>query len=201
MRERREVARRADAALRRDERHGVAVEQRLERVDDLRPNARIAAAEAEQLEQDHQPRDVARQRVAETGAVRQDQVGLELGQAVVGNARVGEQAEAGVDAIDRLARGDDALDRGGGGGDALHRRVVERAAAPEPELAELVERDVFRIELQQVSPSCSPAKAGVQSYSMNTARSAAWAPAFAGERSGIIGKSSPCSRAQSIAIS
>ena len=90
MRERGEVARRADAALARDHRHRVAVEQALERVDDQRPDARIAAAEAEQFQDDHQPDDVARQRLAEAGAVRQDQIALQLGQPVVGNAGVGE---------------------------------------------------------------------------------------------------------------
>ena len=75
----------------------------------------MAAAKAEQLEDDHQPRDVARQRVAEARAVRQDEVALQLGEAVVGDAGVGEEAETGVHAVDRLAPGDDPLDRGGGG--------------------------------------------------------------------------------------
>ena len=121
VRERREVAAGADAALRRDQRHGVGVEQPLQRLDHERPNARMAAAEPEQLQDDHQPRHVARQRIAEAGAVRQDQVGLQLGQAFGRDARVGEQAEAGVDAIDGLAAGDDALDR--------RRRSRRRAAS------------------------------------------------------------------------
>ena len=44
----------------------------------------MAAAEPEQLQDDHQSGDVARQRVAQAGAVRQDQIGLKLGQPVVG---------------------------------------------------------------------------------------------------------------------
>jgi hypothetical protein len=42
-----------------------------------------AAPEAEQLQHDHQPRDMPRQRLAEPAAVRQDQVALQLGQALV----------------------------------------------------------------------------------------------------------------------
>ena len=80
MGERGEVARRADAALRRDHRHGVAIEQGLERVDHDAADARMAAAEPEQLQHDHQPDDMARQRVAEPAAVRQDQVALQFGQ-------------------------------------------------------------------------------------------------------------------------
>ena len=142
--------------------------KRLERLDHQRPNAGMAAAEAEQLEHDHQPRDVARQRLAEARAVRQDQVGLQLGEPVVGNARVGEQAEAGVDAVDRLAAGDDALDRGGGVGDALHRASSRRAARARPD-AGAASRDRLPGRIELHAPT--------------------------------IGRSSPCSCAQSIAMS
>src|SRR5204863_1408584 len=57
--------------------------------------------------------------IAEAAAVRQDQIGLQLGQPVVGNARLREQAEAGVDAVDRAASGDDSAD-------ILRRRVDRR---------------------------------------------------------------------------
>ena len=117
VRERGEVARGADAALRRDDRHGVGVEQMLERVDDGAADPAVAAAEADQLEQDHHADGVARERVAEAAAVAEDQVALELAKLVGGDAGLGEQAEAGVDAVDGLAAGDDAVDRGGGGVD------------------------------------------------------------------------------------
>src|SRR5215208_3470713 len=101
----------------------------------------MATAEAEQLEDDHQSRDVTRQRFPEAGAVRQDQVGLEFGKAIIGNASVREQAEASVDAIDGLARGDDAIDRNGSVGNTLHGGVVEAPIGTLPELAQLIERD------------------------------------------------------------
>ena len=148
MRERGEVARRSDAALARDDRHRVAVEQALKRFDDDWADARITAAKAEQLEDDHQPDDVARQRLAEPGAVRQDQVALQIGQPFVGDARVGEQSEAGVDSVDRVAAGDDAFDRRGGGRDALHRRVVEGCGFALPKLAQGRELDRFGVEGQ-----------------------------------------------------
>ena len=148
MRERSKVAAGADAALARDDRHGVLVEQGLQRVDDQRPNAGKTAAETEQFQNDHQPHDMARQRLAEAGAVGENEVGLQLRQAVGGDGGVGEQAEAGVDAVDRLAGGDDALDRGGAFGDALHRGVVEARAGALPELAQGAEVDGFGIERQ-----------------------------------------------------
>ena len=169
VRKRREVARRADASLRRDQRHGVTIEQRLERVDDFAANAGVAAAEADQLENDHQPGDVARQRIAEAGAMRQDQVGLQLRQPMRGDSRVGEDAEACVDAIDGVAVRDDAVDgrarlrRCGSG-----RRRRGDAGAPDQSSRRMDERDALRVELHQ-RPT--------------------------------IGKSNPCSRAQSMAIS
>ena len=104
------------------------------------------AAEAEQFQHNHQPDDMARQRFAEPAAVRQDQIALQLGQPIVGDARVGEQPEAGVDAVDRVAAGDDPLDRSGGRRDALHRRVVEAGGLAVPELAQYGQINGGRIE-------------------------------------------------------
>ena len=144
--QRREVATSPDAALRGDDGHRIMIEQRLQGFDHDRPHTRMTAAEAEQLQHDHQPHHVAREGVAEPGAVRQDQVGLQLGKAVVRNTRVGEETEAGVDAVDRLATGDDALDRSGSVGDPLHRRVVEAHGRSGPDVTELVEGDHGRVK-------------------------------------------------------
>ena len=144
--ERGEVARCADAALARDERHGVPVEQALERVDHQRANTGKSATEAEQLQDNHQPNDMARQCVAEPAAVRQDQVALQLGQAVGCDAGAGEQAEAGVDAVNRLAAGDDAVDRSGGDANAGEAGVVEAGGSAGPQLAQGGEVDGFGIQ-------------------------------------------------------
>ena len=98
----------------------------------------MAAAETKQLQNDHQPRDVARKRIAEAGAVRKDEICLKLGQALVRDARVGEEAEAGIDAVDGLAACDDALDRARGFGDAGHRGFVEPGLGSRPELPQVV---------------------------------------------------------------
>ncbi len=86
-----------------------------------------------------------RQRVTEPGAVRQDQIGLQLGQPVVGDAGIGEQPEAGVDAIDGLAGSDDAVDGGGGIGDALQGGVVETRFGATPQLTQGGEVDIRRV--------------------------------------------------------
>ncbi len=148
MRQRGQIARRADAALARDERHRVGVEQALQRFDDQWPDARKAAPEAEQFQQYHEPRDVARQRFAEAGAVAEDEVGLELRQPIVGDAGVGEQAEAGVDPVHRLAARNDAIDRRGGGCDALHGGSVEHGRFARPKLAKRCSVDRFGVELE-----------------------------------------------------
>src|SRR4051812_6705288 len=83
---------------------------------------------------------------AEPGAVGEYEVGLELGEAVVGDARVGEQAEAGVDPIDGLAAGDDAVDRSRRGSDAAEAAGVELGGCALPQLAEGSEIDGFGIQ-------------------------------------------------------
>ena len=70
--------------------------------------------------------------LAEAGAVRQDEVGLELGETGVGNSGVGEQAKAGVHAVDGFAAGDDALDRRRGGGNAIHAGGIQLGGSAFP---------------------------------------------------------------------
>ena len=111
MRQRRQIAACADASLRWNERHRIGVEQALKRLDDERTNARMPAAKANQFQDDHQPGDVARKRVSQSGAMRQDQICLKLGETVGWNAGVCQEAEAVIDSIDRLAARNDALDR------------------------------------------------------------------------------------------
>ena len=54
-----------------------------------------------------------------------DEIGLELGEMIAGDADVSELAEAGVDAVDGLPRGDNALDEGAARGHALARGVSD----------------------------------------------------------------------------
>ncbi len=65
------------------------------------------------------------QRVARAHAVRQHQVALQFGQAVVGNLGAGQLAKAGVDAVDHLILVHDALHHGLGGLHARQRAAVK----------------------------------------------------------------------------
>ena len=59
-----------------------ALQQREQRVDDLRPHARVAAREADGLGREHQPHHAGGQRLAGAGAVRQHEVALQFGEAL-----------------------------------------------------------------------------------------------------------------------
>ena len=77
--------------------------------------------------------------------MREDEVGLQLGQAIGRDGGVGKQAEAGVDAVNGFAGGDDALDAGGGSGDATHGGIVQARVGALPELTEGGEVDGFGV--------------------------------------------------------
>jgi hypothetical protein len=107
--ERRQVARGADRALRRDPRHEAGVEHRQQRVDHLLAHARAPRARLPALSASISARP-ARQRRADADAVRADQVELQPVELVGRDARAGELAEAGVDAVDRPLAGGGARD-------------------------------------------------------------------------------------------
>ena len=109
---------------------------------------------------------MTRKRIAKSGAVRENEIGLKLGEAIVGNARVSKQAETRVDAIDGLAARNDSLHAAAEVA-MWSSEALSSGFDAEPELSQLVERNILGIELHTFT----------------------------------IGKSRPCSRAQSIAIS
>ena len=78
------------------------------------------------------------ERVAKARAVRQNEVGLKFRKPLVRDPRVGEQAESGVDSVDRVAARDDALHGGRGLVDAPHRCVVEPRLDANPQLPQVV---------------------------------------------------------------
>ena len=127
MGERREIARRADRALRGDDRRDAARQHRLEQGERLRrtpeaPCARLASFSA------IISRVVATEaRLADARGVRQHDVALQLGEVGGGDAHARQLAEAGVDAVDRLAAGEDALHRRRARRDAP--RVLEGSSA------------------------------------------------------------------------
>jgi hypothetical protein len=65
--------------------------------------------------------------------MRQDQVLLQLLQLLGRDVALGQQAEAGIDAVGRIALGDDGLDRGGGrldGGVGVRRQRQRAVGGP-----------------------------------------------------------------------
>ena len=112
VRQRGEVARRAEAAARRDDRMDRRVQHRHEQVDDLDPHAGEPDRQGVRPQQEHRPHDVVGQRVADAGGMGADEVALE-GRRLRGvDARIGQIAEAGGDAIDGCAVGHEPLDHG-----------------------------------------------------------------------------------------
>ena len=108
VRERRQVAGSTDRALRRHHRNDVVDEHRLEQFDRLGAHAGSALRQARELQRHHQPHDGDRHRLADAGGVRKHDVALEGFEIGGRNADTRQFAEAGVDAIDRLALGHDA---------------------------------------------------------------------------------------------
>jgi hypothetical protein len=107
----------------------------------------MPARQAHGLGRQHQTHHAVGQRLARAHAVRQHQVALQLGQALVGDLRAGQLAEAGVDAIDHLVFLNDALHRGQRGLHAGLRRGVERELhATGVDAAQLRQRDMAGVE-------------------------------------------------------
>ena len=87
-------------------------EQGRQRVDGADADAGIALRQARDLEHEHQPDHFIGQWCAGSRAVRQQQIALQLRQAIVRYSRLRQKSEAGVDAVDRFAVGEDAAHRG-----------------------------------------------------------------------------------------
>ena len=104
MRERREIAGRADRSLRRNARHDARVAERDERLDHAPAHARVAARERRGLERDDEAHDGVVEQRPGAGGMRQHERALQLREPRVVDARSREETESGVDAVDRLAR-------------------------------------------------------------------------------------------------
>jgi hypothetical protein len=99
-------------------------------VDDHAAYARMAAGEADHLQRHDQADDAVRQELAEATAVGEDEVALEVEQALVGIRGLGEEAETRVDAVDGAAGLEDAADRVGGGVEAAEAEGSSWTEAP-----------------------------------------------------------------------
>ena len=90
------------------------IQKRNEQIHQLSP----ATAEPIGPQQQHGPRLTFRKRLADSPCVAAHQVGLQLCQAAIGNADVGELAKSGVHAVNRLSSGQNALNELAASGDA-----------------------------------------------------------------------------------
>ena len=106
MRERREVARRADRALPGNARDDAGIDERDERLDHRPAHARVAARERGRLERDDETHDGVVEQRPGAGGMRQHERALQLREPRVVDPRAREEAESGVDAVDGLARRD-----------------------------------------------------------------------------------------------
>ena len=150
VRERREVAGGADAALARHVGHEAGVVHREQAVDDGGTHARVAARQARRLRREHQPHDRRRQRRADTDAVRADQVQLQRREVGFADPRARQLAEAGVDAVDRgVAFGGAAHDLGAGRDRRQRLRVDVQLLAAGIQGVQVVERQGPRPQQHQ----------------------------------------------------
>ena len=115
----REVPRGAHRALLRDDRQDVGPVEGEERLDDLAAHPGVAAGQAGDLEGDDEADDRRRERLPDPDRVGEDEVPLEELELLGRDVGRGEAAEAGVDAVGRLAAGHD-------GGDGRRPRVDGR---------------------------------------------------------------------------
>ncbi len=104
VRERRQIAARAHRSLRRDARQDAVAEQVAEPLQHFAPHRRPAAAQGSEPHRDHRRRLEFREQAAGAAAVESDQVGLQICRQLRGHRRLARVADAGVDAVDGLAR-------------------------------------------------------------------------------------------------
>ena len=176
--ERREIPGGADRPLRRNHRVHLVLEQREQGVDQSLGYSGMPARQSVDLERQHEPHHRIRQRSADARGVRQQQIALQLLELIVRDARLREQTEAGVDAVGRCAGRHDPLDETARGRDA---RAILRT---EPDGRRAL---VDPPQYGQGERACADVD------DLAHLLDAFWSES-------IIGRSSPCSRAQSTAI-
>ncbi len=125
MSERREIARGADGALARDDGIDLAFQQAQQRIDDDRPHPRARLRQAVDLERRGEAHGVVAERRPGAGAVREDEIVLQLFELVRRDRDLRQLAESGIDAVDRHPLANDARDDGGAVGDRASLAVAE----------------------------------------------------------------------------
>ena len=137
----------------------------------------MAARQRVDLQRENQTHHRIRQRFADARRVREQKVPLQELEFLRRYAGLREQAEAGIDAVSRIADRDDFVDQ-----------RARRSDATAVRSAEMQVRGLF-VELSQHRQRQLPGAQVERAGHVRVARSGS-----------IIGKSRPCSRAQSMAI-
>jgi hypothetical protein len=125
MRQRREVAAGAHRAAARHARMDAAIEQRQQRLERLDANARVAFGEHVGAQRHGGAHAAHRQRRVDAGGMTAQQIQLQRGEIRRVDARLGEIAEAGIDAVHRRVAGGQLIDHGPRRGDPIARRGRE----------------------------------------------------------------------------
>ncbi len=147
VRERREVAAGADRPAARHARVHAAVEQREQQLERRAPDAGEALRQDVGAQRHRRAHGADRQRLADAGGVAAQQIQLQRAERVARNRGLGERAEAGVDAVDRLVAGRLAIDDRARRVDARARRPAPaRLSAPPSAMAQLFERERRAVE-------------------------------------------------------
>ena len=128
VRQRREVAARADRSAARHDRMDARVERVDQPIERRAPDARVALREHVRAQRHHRAHGARRQRLADARRVAAQQVPLELAERVSRNLDLGQRAEAGVDAVDRRVARRVPIDDGARGVDGARGRA--RRARP-----------------------------------------------------------------------
>ena len=110
VRQRREIARGAEAPLFGHDRMDAEAQEVEQAVDDQRTAAAVAEGQRVGAQEQHRPHDLARERRADAGRVAHQQVLLEETGLFGGDERGGEVTEAGRDAVDHGTLGDQRFD-------------------------------------------------------------------------------------------
>ena len=141
VRERRQVARRAERSLLGHDGDQVAVQHLDHPLDDLGAHARVPEREHVRAEQQHRARLLARERRSDGGRVRADDPELERVGLVGFDALVRERAEPGRHAVDGLVGRDGAFDHVARGADPARRGRTELDLGAEGHLDDVLERE------------------------------------------------------------